>query len=392
MPIDLLLLAQLLGPHPARRIPFDDLLAGLDRGVAGGLINVSRDGELELFGYTSTCQFDQKWDLFSLIARGLVIDRRSRRVVATPFPKFFNFGESAIPLPDGPFQASEKIDGSLGIVFHHGGAWRVTTRGRLQSQQGAWASDYLRQHIDVAALEPGTTYLVEIVYRENQIVIPYSFSGLVLLSAYDGDGEELSRPALEGIADASGMRIAASVACESFEQLRQRTAGLTRYEEGFVIRFHNGLRLKLKGEAYCRAHKLICRCTPLSIWEAMQNGEDLESMRKELPEEMRRDFDAIRRILDERISAALGDLRACREKFTSHTDKELGLLLQSLPGELTETQRRFAFAIRKPEFFEKVQRKGELRDRLFRLLRPDGNRLPGYVPSDAMNRFAEEEP
>jgi RNA ligase len=47
---------------------------------------------------------------------------------------------------------------------------------------------------------------------------------------------------------------------------------LPRDREGFVVRFASGLRIKLKGEQYCRIHKLISRCTPLALWDAMMPG------------------------------------------------------------------------------------------------------------------------
>jgi hypothetical protein len=92
MALDPALLAQLLGQHPARRMPFDELRAGLLRNVERKFVNISRDGDVELYGYSTQCQFEQRWDLFSLIARGLILDAAQCRVVATPFPKFFNYG------------------------------------------------------------------------------------------------------------------------------------------------------------------------------------------------------------------------------------------------------------------------------------------------------------
>jgi hypothetical protein len=36
------------------------------------------------------------------------------------FPKFWNWGEFARPVPSGPFECFEKADGSLIIIFHDG--------------------------------------------------------------------------------------------------------------------------------------------------------------------------------------------------------------------------------------------------------------------------------
>jgi len=389
MALDPALLSQIIGLHPARRMPFDELRAGLMLGAAEKRINISRDGDLELFNYSSLCQFEQQWDLFSLISRGLILDPVQRQVIATPFPKFFNFNEGGIAIPDEPFTVSEKLDGSLGILFHHQGKWRITTRGQLSSPQGAWATAHLHDRVTISSLTPGTTYLVEIVYKENRVVISYDFEGLVLLAAYDVSGRELSRAELEHAAASAGVKLAASVACASFDDLLGVAGKLTVHQEGFVIRFDGGLRIKLKGEAYCRVHKLICHCTPLALWEAMMHMEDLDAQRKELPEELRVDFDVIRRLLLAQFDAAVQEVRIGHDRMASLSDKELGMSRQDPSRGLTPMQPKFIFACRKENFLEEVHKKGIWREKLFKCIRPDGNWLPGYVASNAMNRFAE---
>ncbi|HZK80887.1 MAG TPA: RNA ligase [Humisphaera sp.] len=389
MALDPNLLSQLLGLHPARRMPYDELRAGLMLGAAEKRINISRDGDLELFNYSSLCQFEQQWDLFSLISRGLILDPVQRLVIATPFPKFFNFNEGGVALPDEPFTVSEKLDGSLGILFHHQGKWRITTRGQLNSPQGAWATAHLHGRVDLSRLAPGTTYLVEIVYKENQVVIPYDFEGLVLLAAYDASGRELSRAELEQAASGAGVKLAASIACSSFDELLDTAGRLTAHEEGFVIRYAGGLRIKLKGEAYCRVHKLICHCTPLALWEAMMHMEDLDAQRKELPEELRVDFDVIRRLLCAQFDAIVQEVRIGHERMAGLSDKELGMSRHDPGRGLTPMQAKFIFACRKEGFLDEVHKCGMWREKLFKCIRPDGNRLQGYVASNAMNRFAE---
>jgi RNA ligase len=371
-------------------MPFDELRAGLLQGVAEKRINVSRDGNLELFGYSSLCQFEQQWDLFALLARGLILDPSAQRIVATPFPKFFNFNEGGIPLPNEPFEISEKIDGSLGILFHHNGNWRVSTRGQLTSFQGEWATQFLRAQVKTDALTPGATYLVEIVYPENRVVIPYDFEALVLLGAYDETGREFSRDELETSAAAASLRIAGSISARSFDELLAVAQTLTRFEEGFVLRFRSGLRVKLKGEAYCRIHKLVCHCTPLALWESMMNCEDLDAMRRELPEEMRRDFDSIRLLLQARMDSLLSEIRAAHDQHAKQSDREIGLITQNPGTGLTDAQKKFIFACRHKNFLSAVHQAGEWREKLFKFMRPDGNRLPGYQPSDAMHRFEAE--
>jgi hypothetical protein len=146
------LISTVYGRHPARVLSFDGLYAGLAAAVRDQNVVVSREQGLEQYMYTNGCRFENRWDSFSLMARGLILDPAARRVVATPFPKFFNFGEVIPTLPDEPFEVTEKIDGSLGIVFHHGGRWQVATKGRLSSEQALWATSRLNEHCATASL------------------------------------------------------------------------------------------------------------------------------------------------------------------------------------------------------------------------------------------------
>ena len=164
-------------------MPFDALLAGLERARGVGFVHRRFDPvmKLQLFVYTPRGVYEDGWDAFTLLARGLVIDPDAGRIVATPFAKFFNAGERHGDIPDLPFEAFEKLDGSLIIVFHHAGAWRTATKGAFDSPQAAWAKARL-DAADLAPLSPGTTYLFEAVYPENRIVVRYAAPALVLLA------------------------------------------------------------------------------------------------------------------------------------------------------------------------------------------------------------------
>ena len=371
-------------------MPFEKLRAGLEAAVRAQNVVVARHNGLELYSYSNGCRFDNRWDVFSLLARGLVLDPNAHRVLATPFPKFFNFGELITKLPDESFEVTEKIDGSLGIAFHHQDRWTVVTKGSLTSEQGAWATEYLAKSIDARVLEPGITYLVEIIYRQNRIVIPYDFEGLVLLGAFDQSGRELARSELQETSQKSGLRLVESHSYSSLDELLGICRGLPRDREGFVVRFAGGLRIKIKGEQYCRIHKLISRCTPIALWEAMMACEDLEQIRQELPEEMVRDFDLIRRTLDGKLESLAAEVRAAVERTLGMDDKRAGLLMQSAESGLSDAQKKFLFMARKAKFFEHLHEPGESRRKAFMFFRPDRNELEGYEPSNAMNRFQNE--
>lgn len=264
--------------HPARRMPYDTLMAGLERARGLGFVHRRPDPTtgLQLFIYTERCVYDGGWDEFAVLARGLIVEPAACRVVATPFPKFFNLGERQGDIPDLPFEAFEKLDGSLIIVFHHDGSWRTATKGAFGSEQARWAQARL-DAADLSALTPGTTYLFEAVYPENRIVVRYPDPALVMLAAYDAAGRETE---------------------------------------------------------YRRIHALISRCTPLAVWDAIFAGDDLAGIRRDLPEEFWADFDTIVGLLTARITDIETSVAEVAATVAHLSDKEVGLSLGTLPEDV----------------------------------------------------------
>lgn len=368
--------------HAACRMPFVALMEGLDRARQAGLVHRRVDAVtgLHLFVYTPRCVYQDGWDDITVLARGLIVDPEAGRVVATPFPKFFNLGEGRGEVPDLPFEAFEKLDGSLIIAFHHAGRWRTATKGAFDSDQAAWAQARF-DAMDLSALVPGTTYLFEAIYPENRIVVRYVDPALVMLPAYDAHGRELSHDEVSVAGPQVGCPVAQRRRFDGVPAMAAHVATLPRDDEGLVIRFSNGLRLKLKGAEYRRIHALISRCTPLAMWEAMSAGDDMAAIRRDLPEEFWTDFDDIVRLLTASVAAIEARVEEAVAAVAHLSDKELGLSLGTLPADV----RPYVFVHRKLGAI-----RGKSRESLMRSIRPTGNLLAGYVPSYAMGRLLED--
>jgi RNA ligase len=55
--------------------------------------------------------------------------------------------------------------------------------------------------------------------------------------------------------------------------------------EGFVVRFSNGDRMKIKGEEYLRLHKIMTNISTTGVWEHLSNGGDINELLKDVPDE-----------------------------------------------------------------------------------------------------------
>ena len=369
--------------HPARLINYHVLRARLEAAIADGNVSIKSSGDHQLFCYTQQAVYSRAWDDATTMARGLIVNWREERVVATPFSKFWNLGERDEPIPDLPFDCLEKLDGSLIVLWHDGERWRCCTKGSFDSDQARAAQHWIAER-RLSALVPGTTYLAEWLAPDNRIVVRYDRPELALLAAYDELGAELEYPIIRRIAHVLGWRVAERHSFDSLADLVAHAETLPSTQEGFVLRFANGLRLKVKGQEYRRIHRLISNVTPLAIWEAMAAGDDMESMRRNLPEEFWIDYDTIAGLLSDAIQDILAQVRGavCAVADAGWTDKELGLQLHRWH----EPVRSLIFPLRKHG--DLMQ--GKARRSLFRAVRPTGNRLAGYTPSSAMNRAMDE--
>ncbi|MEU9164729.1 AAA family ATPase [Streptomyces sp. NPDC048424] len=259
-------------------LPAQALAASIDAGY------VTRKSHPELplsiYTYTRTAQYERVWDEVTTRCRGLVADDTTGAIVALPLPKFFNVGEHeagmpyAPALPDEPFEVYDKVDGSLAVVFHYAGRWRVASKGSFISAQATWAQRRLDAK-DTAALRPGTTYLAEILYPQNRIVVDYGDRrDLVLLAAFGQDGTEVplaeAAPHWEGIGSVvtvwPAMPLGELIALTESNTLPGGATATGMDAEGFVLRFASGVRAKAKLSEYVRLHKVLTGVTERDVW------------------------------------------------------------------------------------------------------------------------------
>jgi RNA ligase len=255
----------------------------LDRLVAEHYVSVQRHptAELWIYNYTARCQYQRYWTDVTLACRGLILDAQ-RQVVARPFAKFFNLQELEGSLPTEPFEVFEKMDGSLGIVYFVEGVPGIATRGSFASDQARRAQRMLDTRYRNLPWDSALTYLCEILYPENRIVVDYGGrEDLVLLAVIEtATGRELP---LDDFADFGLPLVRRLDGCEDPRALCAQPLDNT---EGYVIRFQeSGLRVKVKFAEYVRLHHLVTGVHERLIWELLRDGRDLNELLDRVPDE-----------------------------------------------------------------------------------------------------------
>ena len=265
-------------------------MQGFDEWDRLGHVSVKERGPFRLFNYTAKAQYEANWNYFERVSRGLIINSDTGEIVARPFDKFFNWGEGD-RYSDIPFKSvTEKMDGSLGILYREDDKYRIATRGAFDSDQALWATDFLqngRIHNDILiGLSTNFTLLFEIIYPGNRIVIDYDGrEALVLLAVRNRfTGEYVSQDGVQDIARGYGFSTPNINPLTTPEQLIQATETLSANAEGWVVEFEDGQRFKFKGDEYRKLHKMISGLSFKRTLEAEREGTT-DIMLRTIPDE-----------------------------------------------------------------------------------------------------------
>jgi T4 RnlA family RNA ligase len=297
-------------------IPTALLLEMIDLGFV--IKNKHPTEELYIYNYTQKTQFERVWNEITLACRGLILDE-NHNIVARPFAKFFNLGEfENQEIPNLKFDVFEKMDGSLGILYFHNNQAFMASRGSFNSDQSIKANELLNSKYAhcLVKLDQTKTYLFEIIYPENRIVLDYGDEeSLVLLAIIDTQTgaefplEDLGFPVVKKH--------------DGIHAIQELKALELSDKEGFVIQYSNNYRLKIKFSEYLRLHRIITQVSSINIWEYLKTEQPLDEILEKVPDEF---FDWVKNTKNKLISEFQEIENQCKKDYkVLETEKETAL-------------------------------------------------------------------
>jgi RNA ligase len=170
------------------------------------------------------------------------------------------------------------------------GEWHMATRGSFVSEQAVKGKELLGKY-NFKKLHTDYTYLFEIIYKENRIVCDYDFEDVVLLGVINtktgievnlhSDTEDVR---IQNIIKNIGLNVVNryNTFGEGFDVLKRE---ISNSKEGYVIRFRNGMRMKIKGDEYVRLHRILTNFSTTDIWELLRTGGNLDEFLDRVPDE-----------------------------------------------------------------------------------------------------------
>jgi len=237
------------------------------------------DAEYLIANYTPKAAYDGEWNDITLASRGLIFHTITEEVLARPFAKFFNYGQTGAPQValTTEITATNKFDGSLGIAYMApDGHPAIATRGSFASEQAIHATKVLRRDADLMSwildeLSDGWTPLFEIIYPENRIVLDY------------GDRDYLQY--LGSMRNDTGAFFPYGDELLTFGDLLARPDRPNA--EGYVVWLDRHTAVKLKQEDYVALHSIVTGLNEKSVWREVQKGpEEFNAFVANLPDEL----------------------------------------------------------------------------------------------------------
>lgn len=270
---------------------------------------------ISIFNYTQNTQFNKLWNEYTLQCRGLVIED-SGKVVARPFKKFFNYEEldkNVIPWGEVPM-ITEKADGSLGIIFYYDNQWQICTRGSFASDQAIKGAEILKKY-NTHLFKKEYTYLAEIIYPENRIVLDYGMDEkLIFISAIHNETGIEMDPSLAylewkdlGLSEEDiipSVKTNGSFTPETFQLLKDN---YKENMEGYVVRMYpSDFRFKIKFEDYVALHRIVTHFNEKALLKILAAGDKIpeglpDEFYRQMMDKLQPVYDAIYIIIDKAI-------------------------------------------------------------------------------------------
>lgn len=242
--------------------------------------------DLYIYNYTEKAVVFNVWNDVTKTCRGLIVDDVGE-IIARPFPKFFNHDqkESKTYRENEKVVVTDKMDGSLGILYRNpDGFCAIATRGSFTSDQAIHATKILYEKYSDAWFRESETWLFEIIYPENRIVVDYDgMDDLVLLGAVDKEQGLIYTSNDFDEDDWSGPK-AEQFEFASFSEALSAPPRPGR--EGLVVHFQEtDTMVKIKQEDYLRLHRIVTGLNEHVIWEHIQKRWMVHDLIGDLPDE-----------------------------------------------------------------------------------------------------------
>lgn len=237
----------------------------IDKYILDGLLYRQKHPIYDLWvhKYTAIAQYSKAFDGQLEYLRGLILDS-DYNIINNPMPKFFNHSE--LPkeyinniVMSNVESVTEKMDGSQLLVCVWNDIVIISTLGSFTSEMVGEAYKLLTEYdLNTFKLNKNYTFLFEIIYPTNRIVVDYGDTNkLVLLSVRDDNHNEIDINSFRNKFDTNIEFV--NKIDRDIQDLIYEVDNAVEFnnKEGYVVLLKTGDRFKLKYKPYFSLHRAM---------------------------------------------------------------------------------------------------------------------------------------
>ena len=289
--------------------------------VAKKYVSVQKHPTLPLYiyKYSISTPFEKMWNHATMNARGLVLDENGMQY-NTPFEKFFNVEELTqvgLMLPYNiSYDVYKKVDGSLIQAFFYNDKLIYTSSGSLNSIFSKVGKEiaiekgydklmyqYRKKLLNDNVVIDGLTFIFELLHPDNKIVINNgNIRDLILLSVRNYN-KSVTIDHILNQETLGNFNIIEKVNMTFDELIKEKFRPDFINEEGFVVVYDNGFRVKIKYEEYFRLHKTISNVNERFVWEFLSTGKDINELGDNIPDETFQSIKDMKKELEDQFNS-----------------------------------------------------------------------------------------
>lgn len=311
----------------------------LDEYVEKNLLRKAEDEDLVQYNYTEYCNNNALWDEITIFNRGNIYEKSTGNLIARAMPKFLNLGQLSEAkqkeiMSNNAFNLTEKMDGCLGIIYMYKGKIRCNSRGSFNNYVTDKIKQLLPKYVMLHHILKHNTLNVEVISPETKIICNYgNEQNLYLITAYSNNTDigEFSYKDLNLMAQIMRMPIVKEYYM-TWDDLLNFQKESTWEKEGYVVRFSNNERVKIKSEDYLKVAAFKRNLNKHTLWKIWKNDlkqkSDIDHVKEYMlscPDELYSTACKYIEELKQALEEEKKNVMLLVEKLKSKTNKEVGL-------------------------------------------------------------------
>lgn len=258
-------------------------------------IKVSYYQDLMLLKYHSHNIYLTGWHNLAIQCRGKVINKNTLDIISYPFDKFFNLYENEdlskekildLISTANSIRVTEKIDGSTISITKYKNNLIITTNGSFTAEQVKVAKTIIKNTYTNLEenIKENFTYIFEIIYPQNQIVVNYGDERALYLLAIRNNSTTrfLQQDDLLKISKQLGTPLTPTYKFTSLEDFLVKQLDNSYNKEGWVFYItldNQDILFKLKYINYFNSHRLVANMSLKTIYNLFISSNNIDDIK-----------------------------------------------------------------------------------------------------------------